>query len=140
LNSCELVHSQFALASNYESSIALDYFAEISDQLLPAGETNERYFRLLMAILEYLRSGGNVWAAATYFTLWAVRLAGFLGDTPVTAESRDIALEMLVTPIAQLAPREWGKEIAADLRRHLVRQIEEHVERRLRTPAVLEGL
>jgi hypothetical protein len=27
LNSCELVHSQFALASNYESSVTLDYLA-----------------------------------------------------------------------------------------------------------------
>src|SRR5215467_12212366 len=33
LNSCELMHSQFALASSYESSVALDFLAEVSDQL-----------------------------------------------------------------------------------------------------------
>src|SRR5271168_618495 len=31
LNSCELLHSQFALAADYEKSVALDYLAEISD-------------------------------------------------------------------------------------------------------------
>src|SRR6202165_5116852 len=40
LNSCELVHSQFALASNYESSVALDYLAEVTERLLPPNETN----------------------------------------------------------------------------------------------------
>ncbi len=51
LNSCELTQSQFALASNYESSVALDYLAEVTEQLLPPNETNERHFRLLIAVL-----------------------------------------------------------------------------------------
>ena len=54
--------------------------AEISEQLLPAGEANERHFRLLMAVLEHIRAGGNIWQAVTYFALWSVRLAGFLPD------------------------------------------------------------
>src|SRR5882762_532194 len=66
LNSCELLHSQFTLASNYEASVALDYFAEVTEQLLPPNETNERHFRLLMAVLEFLRARGNHFAAATY--------------------------------------------------------------------------
>jgi DNA repair protein RecO (recombination protein O) len=140
LNSCELVHSQFALASNYESSVALDYLAELSEQLLPANEANERHFRLLAAVLEYLRAGGDVWTAVTYFALWAVRLAGFLPDIHVREESRAIAQEMLVTPIAQLAPRPWTKDTAADLRRALNRIIEEHIERRLRSAPILESL
>jgi DNA repair protein RecO (recombination protein O) len=140
LNSCELLHSQFALASNYESSVALDYLAEVTEQLLPPNEANERHFRLLIAVLEHLRAAGNVWTTATYFGLWAVRLAGFLPDLRVGPESRLIADEMLVTPIQQLAPRSWTKETAADLRRVVNRLIEEHVERRLRTTAILEAL
>src|ERR1700676_5695626 len=104
LNSCELVHSQFTLASNYESSVALDYLAEITEQLLPPNETNERHFRLLIAVLDYLRSNENIWPAVTYFALWSVRLAGFLPDLRVSHESREIVEEMLVTPIQQLAP------------------------------------
>jgi DNA repair protein RecO (recombination protein O) len=140
LNSCELVHSQFALASNYEASVALDYLAEVTEQLLPPNETNERHFRLLIAVLDYLRANGNVWPAVTYFALWSVRLAGFLPELRVNAESRQIAEEMLVTPIDVLAARSWTKETAADLRRLLNRMIEEHVERRLRTTVVLDTL
>jgi DNA repair protein RecO (recombination protein O) len=140
LNSCELVHSQFTLASNYEASVALDYLAEVTEQLLPPNETNERHFRLLIAVLEYLRAGGNAFAAVTYFALWSVRLAGFLPDLRVSPESRAIADEMLLTPISQLAPRPWTRDIAADLRRLMNRLIEEHVERKLRSPAALEAL
>ena len=140
LNSCELVHSQFALASNYEASVALDYLAEVTEQLLPPNETNERHFRLLIAVLDYLRSGGSVWPAMTYFALWSVRLAGFLPDLRVNAESRAIADEMLITPLHALAPRSWTRETAADLRRLLNRFIEEHVERKLRTAPILEAL
>jgi len=140
LNSCELVHSQFALASNYESSVVLDYLAEVSEQLLPPNEVNERHFRLLAAVLDFLRSGGSAWAAATYFGLWAVRLAGFLPDFPMREESRAIAQEMLVTPISSLSQRNWAKETAADLRRSLNRVMEEHIERKLRSAPILEAL
>jgi DNA repair protein RecO (recombination protein O) len=140
LNSCELVHSQFSLASSYEASVGLDYMAEISEHLLPPGEANERHFRLMIAVLEFLRAGGNVWQAMTYFVLWAVRLAGFLPDLRVSPESREIAFEMLVTPISALAARKWTKSTAADVRRLLIRLIEQHVERKLLTPPVLESL
>src|SRR5271157_4666405 len=33
LNSCELLQSWFMLASNYETSVALDFLAEVSDQM-----------------------------------------------------------------------------------------------------------
>ena len=140
LNSCELLHSQFTLASDYEASVALDYFAEVTEQLLPPNETNERHFRLLMAVLNFLRSGGSAWTAVTYFALWSVRLAGFLPDLRVTQESRDLADEMLLTPIAHLSPRTWTKETSPDLRRLLNRLIEQHVERNLHTPKILESL
>ena len=140
LNSCELVHSQFALASNYESSVALDYLAEVTEQLLPPNETNERHFRLLIAVLDCLRSNANIWPVVTYFALWSVRLAGLLPELRVNVESREIAQEMLVTPVHALAPRSWTRETATDLRRLLNRMIEEHVERNLRTTAILETL
>jgi DNA repair protein RecO (recombination protein O) len=140
LNSCELVHSQFTLASNYEASVALDYLAEVTEQLLPPAETNERHFRLLIAVLDYLRSDGNPWTAVAYFGLWSVRLAGFLPDLRVRPESFAIAEEMLTTPIHALAPRLWTKDTASDLRRLMNRLIEEHAERRLRTPSALEAL
>lgn len=140
LNSCELLHSQFALASCYESSLALDYLAEISEQLLPPGEANERHFRLLAAVLDYLRRGGSPFQAATYFTLWSVRLAGFLPDLRLSPDSRQIAAEILSTAIGLMPARTWTRDTAADLRRLLVRAVEQHIERRLLTPALLESV
>jgi DNA repair protein RecO (recombination protein O) len=82
LDSCELIQSQFGLVGDYQSSVALDFLAEISEQLLPAAEPNEKFFRLLAATLEQMRSGtpGAVWLATTYFALWSLRLSGLLPE------------------------------------------------------------
>lgn len=146
LDSCELVRSQFGIASDYEAGVALDYLAEVTDQLLPPSEPSERHFRLLVAVLEDLDAeleagrGGAVWKAVLYFSLWAVRLGGFLPELRVGRESREIADEMLKTPIGKLTERSWDKRTAADLRRFLIRQIEEHIERKLVTASMLETL
>jgi len=91
LDSCELIRSQFDLVTSYQSSIALDYFAEASELLLPSAEPSEKFFRLLVAVLESLRpaggqgsvQAGSVWRAVTYFSLWAVRLSGWLPELHV---------------------------------------------------------
>jgi len=79
LDSCELIRSQFGLVSDYHAGVALDYFAEVAEQLLPAAEPGEKFFRLLLAVLNDLRPP-QVWRAVTYFSLWAVRLSGWLPE------------------------------------------------------------
>jgi len=183
LDSCEIIQTQFWLAADYRAGVALDFMAEVTEQLLPPAEPNERYFRLLLAVLEHLRSQepGCVWRAATYFDLWTVRLSGFLpelqacvscgavlndaaaperafysrnrtglvcghcrrtlaleGSWELSMESRTMAGEMLRTPIARISKAGWRQETAADLRRFLVQQIENHIERRLVTAPILE--
>jgi DNA repair protein RecO (recombination protein O) len=87
LDSCELIRSQFGLVSDYWASVALDYFAEVSEQLLPSAEPSEKFFRLLLAVLDSLQPAGadpgRVWRAVTYFSLWAVRLSGWLPELHV---------------------------------------------------------
>jgi len=95
LDSCELIRSQFGLVSDFEAGVALDFFAEVAEQLLPDAEPNERFFRLLLAVLDSLqpavagrledagRTTGRVWRAVTYFSLWAVRLSGLLPELNV---------------------------------------------------------
>jgi DNA repair protein RecO (recombination protein O) len=148
LNSCDLVQSQFDLLSDFEASVALDYVAEVSDQLLPPHEPNERFFRLLTAVLCHMhgRTPGAVWTAVTYFSLWATRLSGFLpdlatySDRAISSASRELAASMLRNHISELPVVAWTKDTALDLRRFLIRQMEEHVERSFRAAAVLEGL
>jgi DNA repair protein RecO (recombination protein O) len=144
LDSCELIRSQFGLLSNYEAGVALDYLAEISEQLLPASEPSERHFRLLVAVLDHMRSGapGAVWRAVVYFLLWAVRLAGFLPELEaarVSPESKALAAEMLRSPVSAVAPGEWSKKTAADLRKYLVRLIESQIERKLLAAPAFEA-
>ena len=179
IDSCELVHSQFALSSDHASACALDFFAEVSEQLLPAAEPGERFFRLLASVLENLRAGGTgaAFRAATYFSMWAVKLAGLMpelhvcmgcgevlvdqkayfsrsreglycqdcrrsldlrGAWELSGESSHIADEILRTPVSSLSERCWTQATAADLRRFLVQQIENHIERKLITVSVLE--
>jgi DNA repair protein RecO (recombination protein O) len=85
LDSCDLLHSQFGLLNDFASACALDFVAEVSEQLLPAAEPSEKYFRLIAAILEHLRSTDPhpTWKAVTYFSLWAVKLAGLLPELHV---------------------------------------------------------
>jgi DNA repair protein RecO (recombination protein O) len=186
LDSCELLFSQFRLLSDYRAAVALDFFAEVTDQLLPPGESNDRFFRLLIAVLEHLRAAdsaepGSVWRAVTYFSVWAVRLSGFLpelnvclscgslladgetreraffgrgrdgllcaecrrtagaGSYELSVESRVMAEEILHQPVARIGQTGWARETCADLRRFLVQQIEQHIERKLITPPVLEA-
>jgi len=90
LDSCELIRSQFDLVSDYCSGLALDFLAEVSEQLLPAAEPNEKFFRLLVSMLDSLRAASlnetaaaRAYRAVTYFALWAVRLAGWLPELHV---------------------------------------------------------
>jgi DNA repair protein RecO (recombination protein O) len=85
LDSCELIRSQFGLASDYWASVALDYLAEVGDLMLPADEPSEKLFRLLLTVLEHLRAAGEsgTWRAVTYFSLWVLRLSGWLPDLGV---------------------------------------------------------
>lgn len=142
LDRCELIHSQMSVAGEYAACVALDYFAEVSENLLPASEPSERFFRLLLSVLAYLRTNpaGAVWPAVHYFSLWAVRLSGFLPELRVSAESRRLAEEIMQRPIGQLSEREWSAATAADLRRFLVRTMQEQIERRLLSAALFETL
>jgi len=142
IDGCDLVQSQFGLASDYWAGIALDYMAEVSEQLLPPAEPNERYFRLVESVLKHMRSGepGAVWRAVTYFTFWAVRLAGILPEfRGVSEESITLAETMLRTPIAECAPGQYEQRDAQDLRKFLIRQIEEMIDRKLKTAPLLSA-
>lgn len=137
---CDLQHSQFELSRVYSTGLALDVMAEISEQMLPIGEVNEKYFRLMGRVLEFLRARGEdgLWQALTYFEVWAVRLSGLLPELVLNAESTGILGEILKTSVEQMPEREWKQETAKDLRRALVRLIEAHIERRLLVPPMLE--
>ena len=143
IDNCELVESFFDLQKDYARGVAVAYLTEVSEQLLPEREPQDAFFRLLLLALGEIRRQGSIWGPVTYFDLWAVRLGGFLpdlGKAPLSDESRSLAAEMLAASLATLPAREWKKSTAQDLRRWLNRLIEAHVERKLITRPMLEGL
>ena len=140
LSSCELIESQFGLQSEYAMSVVLDYFTEVAEQVLPAHEPNEKLFRLMASVLAYLRAGGNVWTEVTYFSVWTVRLLGLWPEARVSEETAEIVHEMFERPVSDLTPRAWSKATASDLRRALIRTMEQHAERRFLTVPLLEAL
>lgn len=146
IDGAELMESQFALSASYEAGVALDYVAEVSEQLLPPAEPNERFYRLLNAVLADLRACADdrlpaaLWRAVTYFTFWAVRLSGFLPELKTGEADRQLARAMAVTPVEALGELEWTRATGAELRRALQREIESHIERRLATVGLLEAL
>src|SRR5689334_17088227 len=140
LSGCELITSQFGLQSDYGCSLALDFLTEVTDQLMPPHEPNEKFFRLLNATLDALRSGGSMWSAVDYFTLWSVRLTGVLPELRVSPGTREIVEEMFVKKLADLTPRTWTKSTLSGLRRTLIRAMEQHIERKFLTVPMLEGL
>jgi len=142
LDSCDTIRSAFPLASDYSTAVAADFIAEVADQLLPAQEPNERFFRLMLVVSAHLmeRGAAAVYEAVTYYGLWAVRLSGFLPELELEEEDHAIAEEMLSRPVGKLSERQWTAPTARMLRRRLVALIEEHVERRLLTARALESL
>ena len=140
LSSCELIESGFSLESDYSRSLAMDYMTEVSEQLLPPHEPNEKFFRLLLSMRESLTAGGEVWPVIDYFSLWAVRLTGVLPELRVNEATGELVEEMFAKPIGSLSPRAWTKATLSGLRRSLVRAIEQHVERKLLTVPLLEAL
>ena len=142
ITGAEVVSSPFDLASSYDLALALDYIAEVGEHLLQPEELNEKYFRLMLAMLDHLRAQGEagLWPGLIYYSLWAVRLSGFLPELRLLPESAAIAEEMLALPISKLTPREWTKDTARDLRRLLVREIELQIERKLFTAPMIESL
>jgi DNA repair protein RecO (recombination protein O) len=146
LEQCELMQSQFGVLDSYEAGVALDYIAEVSDHLLPPAEPNERFYRLIAAVLGDLRAAGPegraaaAWRGVLYFGYWAVRLSGFLPALKVSAESKVLSEHMAVRPITDFTSLEWTKQTAADLRRSLTREIENHIERKLVSAPLMEAL
>ena len=142
IDHCDLQHSQFELSRVYSTGVALDVMAEISEHLLPLAEVNEKYFRLMGRVLEFMRLRGEsgVWQAVTYFEVWAVRLSGFLPEVQLSAESSGILEEILKASVEKMPEREWTQQTARDLRRAMVRLIEAHIERRLLAAPMLEDL
>ena len=110
LDRCDLESPPLFLKADYTVSVALDFLAEVSEKLLPEHEPNDAYFRLLLLVLDEIRTGmqGELSAVKTP----ALAVAG-------AAVADDPASEPSTTP-ADSAPGARFSEIPGWLRRTLI--------------------
>ena len=144
LDRCELLAPPVFLRADYPVLVALDFLTEVTEHLLPEHEPNEKFFRLLLSVVDEIRlsvqgvpvsgdhtggAGGSayphssetsaangtstptggptrgaavmkpgdsvpgwLWRALAYFSLWSLRLGGWLPPLNVCVQS-GVALE-----------------------------------------------
>ncbi len=78
INQCELIESFLDAQRDYASGVALALFSEITEAVLPEREASDAAFRLLLLSVRTIQRTGKLRLALAYFTLWTVRLGGWL--------------------------------------------------------------
>ena len=99
IDKAELVGPPLTMRADYPASVALDYIAEVAEETLPDHEPDDPHFRLMALTLGDIANGliegapngqgipGWMWRALTYFSLWTVRLGGWLPPLDVCLET-----------------------------------------------------
>jgi DNA repair protein RecO (recombination protein O) len=78
INQCEIIESFLDAFRDYESSVALSLFSEITQAVLPDKEVSDANFRLLLLCAQTVKRDGKAEPALAYFALWTVKLGGWL--------------------------------------------------------------
>jgi DNA repair protein RecO (recombination protein O) len=78
ISQCEAIESFLDAFRDYPSSVALALFSEITETVLPDREPSDANFRLLLLAAQTVKRTGKPETALAYFTLWTVKLGGWL--------------------------------------------------------------
>jgi len=78
INQCELIESFLDAFRDYASGVALGIFSEVTEAVLPDHEASDANFRLLLLAAKWVKKTGKPELAMAYFTLWTVKLGGWL--------------------------------------------------------------
>jgi DNA repair protein RecO (recombination protein O) len=80
INQCELIESFLDLQKDYQAGVYLALLSEITEAVLGEREVADPQFRLLLLAARAIRTNGPIPAILAYFSLWTVRLGGWLGS------------------------------------------------------------
>ena len=78
INQCELIESFLDAFRDYAAGVALAIFSEVTEAVLPEHEASDPNFRLLLLSAQTVKRTGKSELAMAYFTLWTVKLGGWL--------------------------------------------------------------
>src|SRR5258706_13557432 len=86
INQCELIESFLDLQKDYQAGVYLALLSEITEAILGEREVADPQFRLLLLAARAIRTNGPSPAILAYFSLWTVRLGGWLGSLDECAQ------------------------------------------------------
>jgi|ERR1700676_971983 DNA repair protein RecO (recombination protein O) len=99
INQCELIESFLDLQNDYQAGVCLALLSEITEAVLGEREVADPQFRLLLLAARAIRTNGPSPAILAYFSLWTVRLGGWLGSLDRCARcAKALAQEHGYTP------------------------------------------
>jgi DNA repair protein RecO (recombination protein O) len=78
MNQCDLLESFIDAQRDYSNSLALALASEVTQAVLGEREVAEPNFRLLLLTARAVKAGTRLPLVLAYFTLWIVRLGGWL--------------------------------------------------------------
>jgi DNA repair protein RecO (recombination protein O) len=78
ITQCEMIESFLDAFRDYASSIAFALFTEITEAVMPEREASDANFRLLLLCAQTVKGTGKAELPLAYFTLWTVKLGGWL--------------------------------------------------------------
>jgi DNA repair protein RecO (recombination protein O) len=78
ISQCDMIESFLDAFGDYDSSIALSLFSEITETVLPDREASDANFRLLLLAAQTVKRTGSSELPLAYFALWTVKLGGWL--------------------------------------------------------------
>ena len=78
ISQCDMIESFLDAFGDYDSSVALSLFSEITEAVLPDREPSDANFRLLLLAAQTVKRTGNSELPLAYFSLWTVKLGGWL--------------------------------------------------------------
>ena len=80
INQCELIESFLDVQKDYQAGVYLALMSEITEAVLGEREAADPQFRLLLLATRAVRTNGPSPVVLAYFSLWTVRLGGWLGS------------------------------------------------------------
>jgi len=78
ISECEVIESFLGAFSDYASSVVLAVLTEVTEAVLPDREAADANFRLLLLAAQTVKRTRKPDVPLAYFTLWTVRLGGWL--------------------------------------------------------------
>jgi DNA repair protein RecO (recombination protein O) len=78
INQCDMIESFMDAFRDYDASVALSLFSEITEAVLPDREAADANFRLLLLAAQTVKRTGRSELPLAYFALWTVKLGGWL--------------------------------------------------------------